>query len=492
MSTPTHDLARTASTTVIPLDAIDVLPWERPRDPEQAGVPLSTLERLGGRLEDFATGLSEREQAALYGLLRAASGDAPLDVLGAEPPEAVLSPDEIAVFEALRDEPPPAGPALRPFLVLVMKATRLCNLRCTYCHFWRAGPNQIMRFPVLARTIRDALRAPGVTSVDFAWHGGEVTLLPPAFFRKALWLQQQFRRPGQTVTNSVQTNGTHVTDDWIAFIRRYQISVGVSLDGPPEVHDQRRLDAAGKPTSARVRAGLARLRDAGISHGVLMVVDEAIIALGAERLLEYLLDLDVRGVALLNVIPENAPSGPGAESYLPWSRFVTFLRELHRLWWPRYADRLVLRELADLTGKVAGRPAGTCFFAGDCFGVYLTIEPNGDVAACDKYIDDEAYRYGSLLQSSLTEIAGSPRVAAMRAANQAAVDQAKGCRWFNVCQGACPHDRYLRERRMPGADESCCGLAPLLDDIAARLHEPAGRAIHSGGASTTEGVPPRR
>src|SRR4029077_20302558 len=121
------------------------------------------------------------------------------------PPASVLTPAEVADYEALSAEPdpePPGGVAV----TMIMKATRLCNLRCTYCHSWREGPNETMTFPVLARATRDALRDPSARSIDFVWHGGEATLLPLSFYRKALWLQQRFRRPGQSVHNNLQTN----------------------------------------------------------------------------------------------------------------------------------------------------------------------------------------------------------------------------------------------------------------------------------------------
>jgi uncharacterized protein len=102
------------------------------------------------------------------------------------------------------------------------------------------------------------------------------------------------------------------------------------------------------------------------------------------------------------------------------------------------------------------------------------------MAACDKYIDDDAYRLGNLLRTGLADLVRSPRLAAVREENRTALERASSCPWFAVCQGACPHDRYTRERRLPGAGESCCGLAPLFADIAERLPEAGAQAIHHG------------
>jgi uncharacterized protein len=411
-----------------------------------------------GRLDEFAATLPADEQAALRALLRRAR---PEPIAPAE-----ATPEELAEADRMALQPDPA-PSGVPVLTMIMKATRLCNLRCTYCHSWRTGPNQTMTFPVLARATRDALADPSVRWVDFVWHGGEATVLPVSFYEKALWLQQRFRRPGQVVLNTVQTNGTRLTDEWLRFLRERDVGVGVSLDGPPEVHDARRLDAVGRPTAARVRDGLRRLQRAGISRwGVLMVVDEAVASLGARRVLDYLVRAGVSRVAVLNVLPENTP--PGAEprgAYLPFPRFVDFLRELFDVWWPEYRERIVVRELDDLAGQLRGEPPQICVFAGECFGSYLTIEPTGEVSACDKYIDDGEYRFGDVLDGGLSGAQLGPRLAKVRTDNRRAVEGMRACPWFSVCHGGCPHDRYTGERRLPGYDGTCCGLAPLLEHM---------------------------
>lgn len=437
-----------------------------------------SISRAGDHLEDFASTLTPAGRAALDVLLSA--GGRPrfpaVAALGELPAEAVLSPAEFALYQRLAAEVPARAGALRSMIVMIMKATRLCNLRCSYCNQWRDGPNQVMGFPVLIRAVRDVLRAPGVGNVQFVWHGGEATLLPISFYHKALWLQQQFQRPGQVVSNAIQTNGVRLSDEWLGFLRRYRFSVGVSLDGPPEVHDQRRIDVRGKPTSARVRLGLKRLRDAGISHGVLLVVDNSVVDVGPQRLLEYLMDIDVAKVDFLNALPSNTPVGaPGQGFYLSFPRYVEFLCEVFRCWWPQYAERIWIRELGGLVRQLAGGKPESCVFAGDCFGGFLTIEPSGDVSACDKYVGDQDYHFGNLLSESLSMVLSSGRLTQVRADNAEAVAITKECRWFSVCQGGCPHDRYTSIRRLPEGDSRCCGFAPLLAEMAAVLARDEGQ-----------------
>lgn len=430
------------------------------------------LVTLAKRLDGFAETLTEHERLSLSAMLNLASANDPLRALAEEPSEALLSPHEIELYRRLQEEPPSGGAGLRRTMVVVMKATRLCNLRCTYCHFWREGPNQIMEWEVLTRAIRDVLRSPGVQSVDFVWHGGETTLLPITYYRKAIWLQEQFRRPGQKITNSLQTNGTNLTDEWLEFCRLYNVEIGVSLDGPPEVNDRRRIDARGAPTSDRVREGIGKLQAHCLDYGVLMVIDDEVVALGAQRVLNYFLEIGVQRIGLLNVIPEITPAGESLKGgYISWSRYVGFLQDLFRMWWPAHKDRIWIRELSDLIGKVKGKRAETCIFDGDCMGGFLTIEPSGDVSACDKYLGDEAYRFGNILKMDLADLSNSHQLHGARTSTGAAVDALRDCPWFQVCQGACPHDRYTANRRGISFEQGCCGLAPLISEIAEKLGE---------------------
>ena len=121
--------------------------------------------------------------------------------------------------------------------------------------------------------------------VTFVWHGGETTLLPMDFYRRAMAVQSRFRRPGQHVRNQLQTNATRLTPRWAQFFRRNDIRIGISLDGPSEVQDDYRPDAAGRPTFDRAVAGLRLLAEHGVPYGVLMVVDQTTIERGADRAL---------------------------------------------------------------------------------------------------------------------------------------------------------------------------------------------------------------
>jgi uncharacterized protein len=456
-----------SASSFFPLEGLRKGPAPRP------AVDASLIASLGQRLDQFAEQLSDAERSALSEFLRYADREPPFAALAALPAAAVLKPEEVEIYRRLCEEPAPTVRSLRPAVVLIMKSTRRCNLRCTYCRSWSDEPNQIMPFEVMARAVRDVLRAPEVQSAAFVWHGGESTLRSTAFYRKALWLQERFRRPGQKVVNSIQTNGVTLNDEWLELFKQFRFSVGVSLDGPPEIHDRRRLDVAGRPTAARVREGLAKLQAHGISHGVLVVVDDDILELGAERLLHFLLELGVPGVALLNVVPEGDPGQASAsDPYLEFPRYIEFLRDLFRCWWPRYKDRISFREITDLLRKVQGQRGRYCVYDGNCMGGYFTIEPMGEISACDKFQGDRTFQFGNILQMELSNVVASPELVRVHEGTDTAIDRTRDCRWFDVCQGGCPHDRHVRHRVGAQWDESCCGWGPLLADMAEAVGHP--------------------
>lgn len=356
-------------------------------------------------------------------------------------------------------------------LTIILKATRLCNLRCTYCHSWKSGPNQVMPFSTLVKTLYDSLMT-GAKHIEYVWHGGEVTLLPIDYLKKALILQQYFKRPGQVIGNALQTNATLLSSEWIHFIKENNISIGVSLDGPPEINDKRRLDKAGRPTFSKIKQGIELLRQHDVHFGILMVIDDDIIEFGADPLLSYFADTGIKNFALLNAIPKNTNNSSVTGVYLPWERYVQFMKELFVNWWKNYKGMFEIRELKVLSDKVQNpKSDGLCYFAGDCMGKYLTIEPDGTVFACDKYIGDKQYIFGNLLEKNLGDIIkdSTNLKSALMLQNKNKQQMKAKCDWYSVCNGSCPHDVKLNKQFQNYHAGDCCGLSGLLETIKATV-----------------------
>lgn len=379
----------------------------------------------------------------------------------------LLSADEKATLEDLLAEPYPE-PGLPPSAAFIMRTTRACNLRCSYCYVWPEGPGRTMTFSLMARVIRDALRDTHLRDVTFYWFGGEPTLLPVTFYEKALWLQRTLRRKDQIVHNDIITNGTRVTDDWVRLWRDHNFRIRVSLDGPPEAHDAHRRFPDGRPSSKLVVRGIQELVAAGLRPSIDLVVSPAVLRIGAAPLLEYALQLGAQELRVRYMLASPESSSPETEETIPFSEYVNYLRELFQIWWPASAPKLVIQELTDLVNTLRSGPTGLCVHSGQCFGSVYTIEPDGDVFTCDDFFGLASHRFGNLFQTTLSDCARGSQLGQLRRSQRTARTAYEECCWFSVCNGGCPRWR-LASAGLAEANNRCCGMKNLISDIAAAL-----------------------
>lgn len=359
---------------------------------------------------------------------------------------------------------------------LIIKATRLCNLRCTYCHDWAAGPGNTMDFSVLLAMTKAVLADPHHDDVQFIWHGGETTLLPISFYRRAVLLQERLRRPGQTVRNVLQTNATRLDEQWIRFFADHGFRVGISLDGPELLHDRHRRYVSGQGSFADVRAGISRLRDGGIPFGVLMVIGPEAVAMGAQAVFDAFLDLGVREYGLIPRKPDNEPHaarGTPSEHYVGPAVSARFFADFYDVWKAHGDPGIVVRELRSIEGIVERRSGGICKLGGPCLGQYYLVEPSGEVAHCDLFLGDPDYTVGTVLEGSFADMRASAAMRALRARDESERAAMSDCPEFELCQGWCPHERYLAWRHEPGYTGRCCGLRPLIEHVRRRMSEDA-------------------
>ncbi len=351
---------------------------------------------------------------------------------------------------------------------LIVKGTRLCNLRCKYCHDWRVGRDQVMPFEVMLPLISGALQDSAHQSVEFIWHGGETTLLPISFYEKAVFLQSRFRRAAQTVRNTIQTNGTRLTSEWISFFRANQFAVGISLDGPPELNDHVRVHPSGRGSSTEIRRGMDLLREGGVPFSVLMVIDEDSLDMGPDRIFDFLLTSGINSVGFLAAKPLNQRSAvPGTQvaHYVDPKRMNAFLKRIYDRWLSEGAGAMRIRELESLRARIGGDGARTCTLAGNCFGQYFLVEPDGTVAHCDVFDGDDHYTLGNVVRESFAAIRGAQRLESLKSEWHADQNQMSSCPEFGVCQGWCPHESYVSKRHNLSHFPGCCGLRDLIEHI---------------------------
>lgn len=246
------------------------------------------------------------------------------------------------------------------------------------------------------------------------------------------------------------------------------------MDGPPEIHDAVRVDARGRPTFDKVLKGMTILREAGVSFSVLMVVDEETIQLGARRLYEFFCELNLDNVGLIAVKPSNlakACNGTTVDHYIDPKRFNSFLADIYDLCYTNSCSNIKIREIEGIRNQVIGSESVMCTLAGDCFGQYYSVEPNGDVAHCDLYVDDYDYTLGNILDSDFTQIGSSGKLNVLKQRRAADITRMRNCSAFDICNGWCPHEKYLASRHDSLNSNVCCGLLPLIEHVKSHLED---------------------
>ncbi|UCC99507.1 MAG: glycosyltransferase, partial [Phycisphaerales bacterium] len=426
------------------------------------------MRRLVESLGEYALTLPEREKHALCEMLLQAME--PLDRFRYLRTSDLLSPDEEAVLRSLEKGSRRGQRPAMADLMLIVKVTRQCTLRCAYCNDWRSNRKEVMSFPVMARMIARALAEH--EHVRFIWHGGEPTLLPISFYEKALLVQARLRRPEQKIGNSFQTNATKLTLAWAHFFRANNIQVGISIDGPAHLHNSHRRYSSGKGSYDHVIHGLNLLKEHEVQFSGLIVVDEGTLELGAWRLLDFLVGQGIRNFGLLPAKPRNRPlakRGIPTSHYIEPARINVFLMNLYDAWLSHGDPNVKIRELEALKAQIKGVSARSCTLSGDCWGHYYMIEPDGSVVGCDVFSGDSRYTLGNIMHTSFMKMANSAELLQLKKEHQDALDAMKGCPEFRVCQGWCPHERYVSIRHNRLHRDDCCGLRDLITHIRNRM-----------------------
>ena len=338
----------------------------------------------------------------------------------------------------------------RPFHLMAKPTGAICNLDCAYCYFLSKellfpGSRFRMARDTLERYVEQYLSAQPPGEVTFAWQGGEPTLLGLPFFELAVELQRQHCPPGRRIVNTIQTNGTKLDDDWCRFFRQNEFLVGISLDGPRDLHDAYRVDKAGNGSFDRVMAGVRLLARHGVEFNVLTTVHAANQG-EPLRVYHFLRDeVGARFVQFIPIVELDNDTGfqEGREvtaRSVDARAYGAFMNAIFDEWVQRDVGRVFV-QLFDVTlGNHVGAPGGLCVFQETC-GSALALEHTGDVYSCDHYVEP-AHHVGNLHELPLARMIDDERQVAFGLAKRDTLPrQCLACDVRSLCHGGCPKDR---------------------------------------------------
>ena len=380
--------------------------------------------------------------------------------------------------------------ATQAFQVMAKPAGALCNLDCRYCYYLdkrelsSGGAAGRMSEALLERYILQHIAASAAETTLFTWHGGEPTILGLDYFRRIVELQRRHQPPGRRIANCIQTNGTLLDEAWCRFLAEERFFVGLSLDGPGEFHDRYRRSKTDSPTHKQVQQAFRLLREHQVHCDVLCVVHDRNVRNPA-AVYEFLRASGVEYVQFLPLVARHGSVAMGVESVAA-ETYGEFLIAVFTEWVRNDVGRIAVQNFDEALRPYLGLDPTLCVFKETC-GDVVVVERNGDVYACDHFVDS-AHRLGNIDERPLGELLASPELRQFGADKRDRLPRyCRECDALALCHGGCPKDRIITSPDgEPGLNYLCAGLRrffaysrPYLRDLAAlvRLGERPARIM---------------
>lgn len=327
-----------------------------------------------------------------------------------------------------------------PITVMLKPASGLCNMRCRYCFYADEMARRttesygIMKLDTLEAIVKRVL-AFAQGSCSFAYQGGEPTLAGVEFFKKALEFQKKWNVNRVVIENSLQTNGYTIDEAWASFFAENHFLVGISLDGPKEIHDANRLDAQGKGTYTRVMHAIQLLQKHKVEFNVLTVVTRQ-AARSTGKIYGFFQRNDL---AYQQYIPCLDPMEEGAQT--PYSLTANDYEQHLKLLFDQWYQQAIRgnmqynRYFFNLLAVLNGQMPEACEMRGVC-GRQFVVEADGGVYPCDFYMLDE-YRLGNLVTDDFETIERRRQELGFLETSVRIKESCRGCKWFVLCRGGC-------------------------------------------------------
>ena len=393
-----------------------------------------------------------------------------------------------------------AAPApIHAFHIMSKPTGAICNLDCKYCYFLSKemmypGSRFRMADELLETFVKQYIESQQVPEVTFAWQGGEPTLMGLDFFKRVIHYQQKQAKPGITIHNTLQTNGTLLDDAWCHFFKEHNFLIGISIDGPQELHDAYRVNKGGAGSFTQVMRGWRLLVEHGVEFNVLCTVHAAnqdhplaVYRFFRDELkMQFIQFIPIIERATTQTLPlanmgwsEQGGAGLSDESrplYTQSGNVVTnrsvnakkygdFLIAIFDEWVRRDVGQVYVQMFDVALGAWLGHPGGLCIFAPTC-GQALALEHNGDLFSCDHFVEPD-YLLGNIQTDHMLDLVASDK---QRQFGQDKLNSLpRYCRECEVrfaCHGGCPKNRFIHTPDgEPGLNYLCAGYKAFFNHV---------------------------
>jgi uncharacterized protein len=380
----------------------------------------------------------------------------------------------------------PKNPPLPAFSVLAKPIGPICNLDCSYCFYlekeqlYPGNDDFRMSDDVLETFIRQKIEGHQVPQVSFAWQGGEPTLLGLDFFKRVVQLQKRYAN-GKVIQNGFQTNGVLLDDEWCHFLKSNNFLVGLSIDGPEQIHNHHRLFKGGQPSFEKVVDGIEMLKKHSVEFNTLTVIQRHNSQYPLE-VYQYLKEVGSGFMQFIPIVERIYQPQPAAGHQLAsphdnldatvtsWSvealQFGNFLCAIFDEWVLNDVGKYFVQMFDEALAAWAGIGSSVCIFRPEC-GSALAIEHNGDLYSCDHFVYPENH-LGNIMDDPLISMINSPQQLQFGRDKLTALPRyCLDCEVRFACHGECPKNRFIKT---PAGDDGlnylCTGYKKLFTHAA--------------------------
>lgn len=386
------------------------------------------------------------------------------------------------------------NPFARPLYVMTKPAGAHCNLACDYCYYlekqklYQNGEKHVMSDQLTEVFVREYIQSQFGREVNFTWHGGEPMIRPLSYYKKVVRWQRQYAE-GKTILNCLQTNGTLLTPEWCRFLHDEGWLVGISIDGPQNMHDAYRMKRNGAPTWKKVMQGIEMLDRYEVEWNAMAVVNDITAARPLEFYRFFRDELECRYLQFTPVVERIHRHQDGrhlahvmdGEEYAVAPFSVTpeawgeFLCTMFDEWYRNDVGEMFVQTFEATLANWAGVTPGVCSLSDWC-GHAAVMEHNGDIYCCDHFVFPEYY-LGNIRNRGILDMLNSEKQMAFADMKTKGLPaQCHKCQWQFACHGECPRNRFVKTKDgEPGLNYLCEGYRRYFEHVAPFMEELKGR-----------------
>ena len=386
------------------------------------------------------------------------------------------------------------NPFARPLYVMTKPAGAHCNLACDYCYYlekqklYQNGEKHVMSDQLTEVFVREYIQSQFGREVNFTWHGGEPMIRPLSYYKKVVRWQRQYAE-GKTILNCLQTNGTLLTPEWCRFLHDEGWLVGISIDGPQNMHDAYRMKRNGAPTWEKVMQGIEMLDRYEVEWNAMAVVNDITAARPLEFYRFFRDELECRYLQFTPVVERIHRHQDGrhlahvmdGEEYAVAPFSVTpeawgeFLCTMFDEWYRNDVGEMFVQTFEATLANWAGVTPGVCSLSDWC-GHAAVMEHNGDIYCCDHF-DFPEYYLGNIRNRGILDMLNSEKQMAFADMKTKGLPaQCHKCQWQFACHGECPRNRFVKTKDgEPGLNYLCEGYRRYFEHVAPFMEELKGR-----------------